>query len=171
MPFVSSIRDYYSLALLNFRDLENVIRQSIESRDTSRDLSSMVRLFSMWYVGREVLDHPMIPVPAGQHGFLSNSHNVFLEFFKVGGLLFALASFIALFRRCRELVRGGYCTVSPYGLVIALAYTMLFNDLFIGFFLLALSFERVKTPAVEASAIRRKPVPNRRREAPVAALS
>jgi hypothetical protein len=133
--------DYYSLALMELDDLEVVIRRSVTAEE-DYDASALIRAFSLWYVGGEVMANPLSPISSREYGYLWNSHNLFLEYFKVGGLIFVMLSLIALFRRIGALIRRGYCTVSPLGVVLSLLYSMLFNDLFIAFVLLALSFER-----------------------------
>lgn len=161
----SLINDYYKLALLSLDDLEVVIRRSV-AQDEEYDASALIRAFSLFYVGSEVLDNPMSPMTSREYGYLWNSHNVILEYFKVGGLIFFVFSVVAMYRRCRSLIRGGYCTVNTLGAGLAILYSMLFNDLFIAFFLLSFSFEREFRGSRTVPAARRgtpAPPPARRR--------
>ena len=138
--------EYYALALMELDDLEVVIRRSVAAEE-EYDASALIRAFSLWYVGGEVLSNPLSPISSREYGYLWNSHNLILEYFKIGGLIFFLMSLVAVFRRVGALIRRGYCTVSPLGVALALVYSMLFNDLFIAFLLLALSFEgRSRSP-------------------------
>lgn len=161
------IGDYYSLAVLRFADLETVIKNSAQRPGGTYDASLLVRAFSVLYIGGQIVASPMTPIAGSEYQYLSNSHNLVLEYFKVGGLLFVAASFVALFRRCRALIRRGYCRLSGVGAVLALGYAMLTNDLFIGFFLLPLAFDTDWTSgsgspiAVRRSAARRGRLPSR----------
>jgi len=163
--------DYYSLALMELDQLEIVIRRSVVSEE-EYDASALIRGFSLWYVGGEVMANPLSPISSREYGYLWNSHNLFLEYFKVGGLFFVMLSLIALFRRIGALIRRGYCTVSPLGVALSLLYSMLFNDLFIAFVLFALSFERGLRRPREMPAVSYRPKlvrPASPRAAPVGA--
>jgi hypothetical protein len=138
-PLWANAAGYLSLIPLGFADIQEVAKYAVVTPEAGYDASVLLRGFSMLYVGSEVLRHPLLPVTPSDYSYLSISHNILLEFFKVGGLGFVILSAIMLFRRYRKLFTRGYFKLDPFGVLTALVYSLLFNDLYLGFLLLPLS--------------------------------
>lgn len=140
-PLRSSAAAYWALIPLGFANLEEITRHSAVTPDSGYDTSLLLRAISMVYIGSQVLSRPMLPVASGGADYLAISHNLPLEYFKVGGLGFFILSAVMLLIRYRKLLTRGYFSLDSFGILMAVAYSMLFNDLFLGFLLLPLRLE------------------------------
>lgn len=162
-PVRRTIAAYIQLAPLAFDDLRQVITVAIATPDAAFDASVLLRVASMLYVASRVIESPLAPVVGGEYDHLINSHNVVLEFFKVGGLVFVVLSFVMLLRPYRHLLREGYFGIDLLGVVLTFVYSFLFNDLFLGFLLLPLSLRgrggRVDGPYSLAKSATKQPAP------------
>jgi hypothetical protein len=143
-PLLASILAYVALIPLGFQNLESVIRYAVIAPESGLDASLMLRAISMVYIGHQIIQDPFRPVASGENEYLGVSHNIPFEYFKVGGLLFFVLSLVIVLIRYRRLIARGYFRIDPFGLVVALIYSQLFNDLVLGFVLLPLALHSAR---------------------------
>jgi hypothetical protein len=139
-PITATASAYWALIPFGFANIEEIIKYAVNTPGTY-DASILLRAVSMVYIGGQVIRHPMLPVDTAGQDYIAISHNLPLEYFKVGGLGFFVLSAAFVYVRYRQLFKRRYFRVDGFGILISVVYAMLFNDLFLGFLILPLALD------------------------------